>query len=30
VPLKAVGEPEELMPENLQKYQKIAEENKER
>jgi hypothetical protein len=28
VPLKAVGEPE-LMLENLQKYQKIAEKNKE-
>jgi hypothetical protein len=28
VPLKAVGDPEELRPENFQKYQKIAEENK--
>ncbi len=28
VPLKAFGEPEERMPENLQKYQKIVEENK--
>ena len=28
VPLKAVSNPEELMPKNLQKYQKIAEENK--
>ena len=29
VPLKAVGEPEELMLENLHKYQKIVEGNKE-
>jgi hypothetical protein len=28
VPLKAVGDPEALKPENFQKYQKIAEENK--
>ena len=28
VPLKAVGEPEELMLENLPKYQKIVEGNK--
>ncbi len=29
VPLKAVGEPEELMLQNLERYQKIVEENKE-
>ena len=29
VPLKAVGEPEELILENLHKYQKIVEGNKE-
>ena len=29
VPLKAVGDAEERRPENFQKYQKIAEENKE-